>query len=227
MLEAKRELAEKTIGQMFRKRRRAAGLSMAYLAERLGVAQNTLYLWEKDKSTPPLTAAMDLADYYGITLDSLVGRDLFGGGDGLDWQKAAIDDLRNYRSMKRGVANNKDRIEALEDRMEMLRCGWSDATPVKGGTSGAEDKLINAIAEKERLELNIRAVEPLLAIVDKALQSLSEDERYILERFYVDRHKGYISRLCDEFGYEERQIYRLKDQALRKFTIAMYGITEL
>ena len=45
------------------------------LAEYLGVQQNTYSDYETGKITVPIEALIKLADYYGVTLDYLVGRD--------------------------------------------------------------------------------------------------------------------------------------------------------
>ena len=149
---------------------------------------------------------------------------LFGGCFWMDYKKEAVSDLRRYLAMKRGVENNRERMAALEAEARGVRLSLDDGVKVLGGGGHAEDRLINILAERERLRLTNRAVRPLVRAMDRAMELLSDGERNVLERFYVDRRPGYLDVLCDELGYEERQIYNIKDEALRKFTLAMYGI---
>lgn len=44
------------------------------LAKELGVHEQIIYRWETDKHTPSLENAITLADFFGCTLDDLVGR---------------------------------------------------------------------------------------------------------------------------------------------------------
>ena len=57
--------------------------------------------------------------------------------------------------------------------------------------------------------------------------TLTEDERVVLDKFYINRPTRHIDRLCDELHCEKSTVYRLKDSGLKKFTIAMYGILDL
>ena len=62
--------------------------------------------------------------------------------------------------------------------------------------------------------------------VDSALNQLTEEERKILERLYMNPSKGNVLRLCEELNIEQATVYRWRDSALKRFTIALYGITE-
>ena len=61
----------------------------------------------------------------------------------------------------------------------------------------------------------------------KALAERGDLQRRILELFYIRREYGYIQRLCQEFNESERQIYYDKDEALRRYALCRYGLTEL
>lgn len=146
----------------------------------------------------------------------------------MDWKRCAIADLRKYHQMQQGQRNLEKKISILEGDVCALRPTRTDRDAVSNsGISGFEDKLINNIAERERLRLNHQVVSGLVEMVDAALATLSERERLVLERFYINRCHGYIDRLCQELGYEKSHVYRLKDEALTAFTVAMYGIVDL
>ena len=143
----------------------------------------------------------------------------------MDWKKCAIEDLRKYNSMKSSIGLMHDRIAALNCSFKAIRCSTSDATPVKGGGNGAEDRLINNIVERERIGFNLEATEKLVNIIGRGIKSLDEKDYKILDAFYMSGSRS-VGKLMQELGYEERQIYNLKDRALYKFTVEMYGMTD-
>lgn len=146
----------------------------------------------------------------------------------VNWEKVAIDDLRKYEKMRHSLVSIREKQAALDLQSGVIRSSFRDSEPVSGsGSSGAEDRLISNIVERERLDGNYQAVEKLVAQIDAALAMLDDQERLVLERFYINRCPGYIDRLCQELGYEQRQVYRKKDVALHHFTVAMYGLIDL
>lgn len=146
----------------------------------------------------------------------------------VNWQKVAVEDLRKYSALKQSLVSIREKQAALDMQSATVRSSFRDAEPVSGsGISGAEDKLISRIVERERLEGNYVAVEKLVAQIETALAMLSDVERLVLDRFYINRPPEHVERLCEELGYEARNIYKLKDAALQRFTYAMYGILDL
>ena len=143
----------------------------------------------------------------------------------MDWKKCAIEDLRKYNSMKSSLDMMRERIESLNSSFKAIKCSTSDATPVKGGGNMAEDRLINNIVERERLKYNYLATEKLVNLIGKGIKGLDEKDIKILSMFYMDG-KYSVMRMVEELGYEQSQIYRMKDRALYKFTVEMYGITD-
>ena len=59
-----------------------------------------------------------------------------------------------------------------------------------------------------------------------ALAVLDDEERLILDKFYIHRAKGNVGDLCERLNVEQSTVYRKRDNALRRFTIALYGVTE-
>lgn len=57
-----------------KKHREGAGLSQYKLAEKMGVSQATVGMWESGKREPNFTTLCKLADFFGVSVDSLLGR---------------------------------------------------------------------------------------------------------------------------------------------------------
>ena len=144
----------------------------------------------------------------------------------MNWRSEAIDKLKCYEAKKTSLERAEKEIRRLESDTTRIRSATTDSTPVSGGTSTREDMLINNIARREELRLAREDAKIWIELVDSALSVLDEEERLVLDRFYIHRAKGNIDRLCEEMGREKSAVYERRDKALRHFTIALYGVIE-
>lgn len=69
MAYSKEKLAENL--RVLRARRKLSGVKVA---ESIGVTQGALSLWENGTNSMTLESACKVADFYGVSLDELVGR---------------------------------------------------------------------------------------------------------------------------------------------------------
>lgn len=144
----------------------------------------------------------------------------------MNWKKEAIEDLKRYTCRKEGCLNVADRIRTLNADLNGVRAVYSDAVPNHGGGSKMEDWRINAIMERDRLKINYANLKKLVQLTERGLSQLNEDERRVLDRFFVHRGGRHVDELMEELCYEKTRVYELKDEALYKFTVAMYGMVE-
>ncbi len=143
------------------------------------------------------------------------------------WKFKAADKLRDYDAQKAALLNLPEEIKRLESEACSIKSATADGTPVKGGGSGREDRLLSNIVKREELKALLHRASLAVATVERGLAVLNPDERHMLEVMYIAREKGYIERLMDEYGLmEESSLYKRANKALRHFTIAMYGATE-
>ena len=63
-----------TLGKRISTRRKALGLTQDQLAEKLGVTAQAVSKWENDQSCPDITTLPRLAEIFGISVDTLLGR---------------------------------------------------------------------------------------------------------------------------------------------------------
>ena len=144
----------------------------------------------------------------------------------MDWKREAADKLKCYEAKRTSMERAREEVRRLEDDMTRIRSATTDGTPVSGGTSTREDAMVNNIARREELKVAMREASAWVKIVDGGLAVLDEEERHILDRFYIHRAKGNVDRLCDELHVEIATVYRRRDKALRHFTLALYGVVE-
>lgn len=144
----------------------------------------------------------------------------------MDWKREAADKLRCYEARRTSLERAREEMRRLEGDMVRIRSAAADGTPVSGGTCGREDAMVSNITRRGELKVAMRTAAAWVRAVDGALAVLDEEERRTLDRFYIHRAKGNVERLCDELHLEKSRVYELKDKALRRFTLALYGVVE-
>lgn len=127
----------------------------------------------------------------------------------MNWQKEAVNDLKSYVARKMSIDNMNQRIAELERRAIRLGSMSSDI-PVQGGSSKNEDAIINNIAERDRLIQAIDAAQCLVTIIENGLSVLDEEERKVLDGFYIHHSTRHVDKLCDELHCEKAEFTRLK-----------------
>ena len=65
----------KNYGETLKYHRESSNISQLELAKYTGLSQQAISLWEKNKRVPSIANCEILANFYGISLDELVGRD--------------------------------------------------------------------------------------------------------------------------------------------------------
>lgn len=65
----------KKYGEILKSERILRRLSQEKLAKEIGISQQAISFYENDINEPSISICERLADFYGITLDELVGRD--------------------------------------------------------------------------------------------------------------------------------------------------------
>lgn len=143
------------------------------------------------------------------------------------WKKRAIDRLRDYRGQVIAVDNIRDQIKALESEATSIHSSTKDSTPVKGGGSTREDRMLSNIVMRDELKANYYRTTKYVQCVKRGLSVLDKDDLDLVERAYINGERGYAERIAEELGLEDvRSVYKRLDKALYRLTIAMYGVTE-
>lgn len=143
------------------------------------------------------------------------------------WKYRAIDKLKDYTAQKTSLSNIPEEIARLESEAYSIKSATGDGTPVKGGGSGREDRLLSNIVKRGELAMMLDRAKMAVGTTERGLAVLTKDERRLLDLMYIVREKGAVNRLMDEYGLqEESSLYKRVNKALIHFTIAMYGATE-
>lgn len=144
----------------------------------------------------------------------------------MNWKFEAIEKLKEYAARKNAITSIPEEIKRLEEDAQRIRAASADATPVQGGGSAREDMLLSNIVHREELQRRLSDARRWVDIVDGGLSVLTDDDRLVLDRFYIHPMRGNVDRLCDELAVEKAAVYKRKEKALHRFTVALYGATE-
>lgn len=144
----------------------------------------------------------------------------------MDWKQEAMEKLRQYGARQAALKDIPDDIAMLEAQAQRIRRGSFDDTHVKSGGAVADDQLINNIVRREELKIAMEQAQIWVSRVERGLSVLDADEQLVLKMLYIQPAKGNIDRLCGELCVEQATVYRKRDKALRRFTLALYGCME-
>lgn len=144
----------------------------------------------------------------------------------MNWRREAIDKLKNYEAHKQALECLPKEIRRLESSFAGIRSATTDGTPISGGGNTREDSMLSNIVHRDELKRRLKEARLWVAQVDKALAVLDDEERLVLDRFYIHRAKGAVEALCESLNLEKSAVYDRRDKALRHFTLALYGVTE-
>jgi len=145
----------------------------------------------------------------------------------MNWKDEAVDKLKQYSAKKQALSAIPMMMAEVESALVSIRGTKTGGISVKSSkTNGQENLLLNGIAQKEELKRNLESAKCWVSLVDQGLSVLTREERKILDRFYIIGERRAAEDLAVEYAADTKTIYKWKDKALRKFTIALYGYTE-
>ena len=141
----------------------------------------------------------------------------------MNWREEAAGRLENYRHMKNAASSIRKEIKRLEMEAASLKGSSADRVCVPGTAGRREDRLLNNLVRRQELEDSLEQVRLWVDATDGALATLHSEEHQLLDRIYIRGDWGNVTELAQELGMERSTIYRKRDDALRKFTVALYG----
>ena len=144
----------------------------------------------------------------------------------MNWQKEAINDLRCHEKRKAAMESLAEEIRELRSRTYGSSSPAADAVPVQGGSSTAEGRWIDVIDELERKKEAWRITKRRVDAVERGLAALDEQQREILEAFFINRVQGGADYLAEKLHLERTRVYELRESAIRDFTTARYGVVD-
>ena len=144
----------------------------------------------------------------------------------MNWKLEATEKLHRYDAMRQAMIIIPEEIKRLESEAHQLRSAEPAKAPVKKRGCSTKDLLMTNFVHRQELALLLEQTGTWLQITDRALGTLTPEEKLVLHRLYICPERGGLDRLCTDLQVEQSSIYRKRDKALRKFTYALYGACE-
>ena len=86
--------------------------------------------------------------------------------------------------------------------------------------------MLNNIVHRQELDNALAQTKIWVDTVENALSVLNPEEYILLDRFYIHPERKAADRLAGDLHADVKTIYRWKDDAILKFTKALYGVPE-
>ena len=144
----------------------------------------------------------------------------------MNWKEEATDRLRQYDSLRQACSNIPQQLQQLRSRIYRSKSPSLQPGGTMGGYSRGDGALLNDLVLQQELRGNLERSRSWVRMTEEALKRLTGEERLILRRLYIYPESGSLERLCQELGVEKSSVYRRRDRALEKFTLALYGAPE-
>lgn len=141
----------------------------------------------------------------------------------MNYKNWLVDDLKDLNRMRFSISQMKSELQTLDAEFTAIKA--TDYDKIPGGTGGnvQEEKLLSVLARKEELRTNLEATQRHVLDLDRLLAALSDEERRVVDRMFVNRERYAQDRLSEELGYESAQIYRVKNRALLHMAQMRFG----
>ena len=145
----------------------------------------------------------------------------------MDWKVEAIEKLKNYEANRRALDSIPLELERLGAAYTGIRAAKLDGTPTaKGSGNEREEAMLSNIVHRDELKRRLKEAQLWVKIVDGGLSILDDEDRLTLDLCFIHKMKGSIDELCERLCVEKSAAYRRRDEALRRFTLALYGPLE-
>lgn len=144
-----------------------------------------------------------------------------------NWKYDIKDDLARYGGQLVAVTTLPDELRRLELEYKSIKTASTDTTPVQGGGTVYEDRLLSNIARRDKTAASLSMAQIDIKRMEAALACLNDTERHIVDVLYIHHQRGATERLREELGFEnERTVQKVALKALRKLSYALYGREE-
>ena len=140
-------------------------------------------------------------------------------------RSGAIDAIRDYDSMQFIIENTSEDIKQAYAAMTSLHPSGFDGMPHSSNPTAGEARLCATLDKIDLLHDRKREARQYLDWFLPAWALLTDDERYILEAFFLTEgsREDAVTAVSERFYIERSSAHDKKNRALRKFATALYG----
>lgn len=138
----------------------------------------------------------------------------------MNWREETMERLRRYPAMRNSLEAIPRELERLTEEAQGLKSMKLGVVSSRKQRA-QENRLLDNLVRRQELELQLHRSSGWVEDTDDALELLTPQEQKILRRLYMEEADA--TSVCRELGMERSSLYRYRDGALRKLTLALYG----
>lgn len=145
--------------------------------------------------------------------------------DYFDYKKAAINVLQDYGIQATLAEQGDPHAQILRDDLTHTPSPRFDGAPGGGNPKAGENRIVHILDHIDALERRRKRADAYLDWFNPAWNLLSEDERFVLECFFLDglSSEDAALKVGEHFYIERASAFQKKNRALTKFARALYG----
>lgn len=134
-------------------------------------------------------------------------------------QQIIIEWLQDYNAFKASIENLEETINDIAEAGMGINYDKDPSGPTNQFSSTTENAVLKM--DKEKITHKIKVMANIVNKLDRALQSLDDIEREVITNRCI---KGqYYYQFCGKISVSERTAKRIKEKALRKMNIVIFG----
>ena len=141
----------------------------------------------------------------------------------LDKRRAAIEAIEARNSMKFILDHTPEDIQNVRNRMSSVSSPVYSGLPHTRNPRSKEDRILAGIDEIDLLQERYRQAVEYFEWFDPAWAQLSEDDRYVLEMFFLNDDCDAVGNISQHFNIERSSAYVKRKRALDRLSILLYG----
>lgn len=130
----------------------------------------------------------------------------------LNWKGSAVEMLSSYNARVQSLDSLDLQLQRLEQALRDIRMAHRE-----------DDQVLDNMVKRLELSQARRDAKLCIRLTENALEVLTEQEQQLLKQLYISPRWGNLRELEIDTGMTRSTLYRKRDQALRKFTVALYG----
>lgn len=141
----------------------------------------------------------------------------------MDYRVLAQEELKSLPMLASASANTAIELEEIKMKLRFVKNNKDIQTEPRKGAQAGDERMLALKSQKDELQLRLRETRLRLNRIDRALDVLSEEERRLLTECYVIRENT-PEDIMEVIGVEKSSFYRMRGEALERFTRAMFGV---
>ncbi len=211
---------ELMIGKNLRNLRRSKDLTQEEVAAHLGISFQAISKWERNDGYPDITMLPALANYFGVTVDELIGMDNIASAEKLDEINTKWNENRIEKKHAENVALMREALKTYPNHPILLSQLYCSLERMDGTEAEKRENLRESIAIQEQI----------LRYCDDS-ETRGSALFNIADAYwrYGDYEKAlmYAKKLPNLFKTRETALVLVLKDKEKKHTIAKYTIEEI